>query len=42
VHAPELALRGGRLRRFGSELGVRMDVIEREVPPDVTDVAGVA
>ena len=42
VHLPERALVGGRLGGLGGELGVRVDVVERQVPPDVADVAEVA
>ena len=42
VHLPEGALVGGGLRRLRGELGVRVDVVERQVPPDVADVAEVA
>ena len=41
VHLPERALRGGRLGGLGGELGVRVDVGERQVAPDVADVAEV-
>ena len=42
MHLPERALVGGGLRRLGGELGVRVDVGQRQVPPDVADVAEVA
>ena len=42
VHLPERALVGGGLGGLGGELGVRVDVVERQVPPDVADVAEVA
>jgi hypothetical protein len=42
VHLPERALVAGRLRALGGELGVRVDVGERQVPPDVHDVAELA
>ena len=42
VHLPERALRRGSLARLGRELRVRVDVVERQVAPDVADVAGVA
>ena len=41
VHLPERALLGGRLGRLGGELRVRVDVVQRQVPPDVADVAEV-
>ena len=41
VHLPERALGGGGLRCLGGELGVRVDVGERKVPPDVSDVGEV-
>ena len=41
VHLPEGVLRRGGLRRLGRELGVRVDVGEREVTPDIADVAKV-
>jgi hypothetical protein len=40
VHFPERALVRGGLRRLGRSLRVRMDVVERQVAPDVAD-AGV-
>ena len=42
VHLPERALVGGRFRGLRGELRVRVDVVERQVPPDVADVAEVA
>ena len=42
VHLPEGALLGRRLGGLRGELGVRMDVVQRQVPPDVADVAEVA
>ena len=42
MHLPERALVGGRLGRPGGELRVRVDVVQRQVPPDVADVAEVA
>ena len=41
VHLPERALIGRRLGGLGGELGVRVDVVERQVPPDVSDIAEV-
>ena len=41
MHLPERALLGRRLGRLGGELGVRVDVGQRQVPPDVADVAEV-
>ena len=42
VHLPERALGGGGLGGLGGELGVRVHVAQRQVPPDVADVAEVA
>ena len=42
MHLPERALLRGRLGRLGRELRVRVDVVERQVPPHVADVAEVA
>ena len=42
VHLPERALVGGGLGGLRGKLGVGMDVAERQVPPDVADVAEVA
>ena len=42
MHLPEGALVGRGLGGLGGELGVRVDVVERQVPPDVADVAEVA
>src|SRR5260370_12265570 len=36
VHFPERALPGGRLRGFGRELRVRMDVVRRQGRPPLT------
>ena len=41
VHLPERPLGRRRLRRLGGSLGVRVDIGERQVPPDVADVAEV-
>ena len=41
MHLPEGALRCRGFRRLGGELGVRVDIGEREVTPDVADVAEV-
>ena len=41
VHLPERALARGRLGRLGGELGVRVDVVERQVAPDVAQLAEV-
>ena len=38
MHLPERALGGGGLGRLGGELGVRVDVVERQVAPDVAQV----
>ena len=42
VHLPERALLGRRLRRLGRQLRVRVDVVQRQVPPHVADVAVLA
>jgi hypothetical protein len=42
VHLPERALLGRRLGRLRRLLRVRVDVVERQVPPDIGDVAEVA
>ena len=42
VHLPEGALVVCGLGRLGGELRIRMDVGERQVPPDVADVGGEA
>ena len=42
VHLPERALVGGRLGRLRSELRVRVDVVQRQVAPDVAHVAEIA
>ncbi len=42
VHLPERALRRRGLGRLGRELSVRVHVVQRQVPPDVADVAEVA
>src|SRR4051794_41960874 len=39
VHRPERVLCGGSLCSLGSELGVGMDVVQRQGAPDVSDVA---
>ena len=39
VHLPERALVGGGLARLGCELGVQVDVVQRQVAPDVLQVA---
>ena len=39
-HLPELALCPGGLGRLGGEPRVRVDVLERQVAPDVPEVAG--
>ncbi len=39
VHLPERVLVGGGFRSLGGELGMGMDVVERQVPPDVPDLA---
>ena len=39
VHLPERVLVSGGFRGFGGELGVRVDVVQREVAPHVPDVA---
>ena len=41
VHLPERSLLGGRLGRLGRELRARVDVGQRQVAPDVADVAEV-
>src|SRR5664280_890546 len=41
MHRPEGALACGGLRSLGSELGPRMHVPQREVTPDIPDVAEV-
>ena len=41
VHLPEGALCGGPLGGLRGELGVRVDVVQRQVPPDVLEVAEV-
>ena len=38
VHLPEAALRRRRLGGLGGQLRVRVDVVEREVAPDVADL----
>jgi hypothetical protein len=38
VHLPERALVGGGLGGFRGELGAGMDVVQRQVPPDVAHV----
>jgi hypothetical protein len=42
VHLPEGVLLAGRLGGLRGELGARMDVVQRQVPPDVADVAEIA
>ena len=42
MHLPERALVGGGLGRLRGELGVGVDVVQRQVPPDVADVAELA
>ena len=42
VHLPERALLRRGLRRLGCLLRVRMDVVERQMAPDVGDVAMLA
>ncbi len=42
VQLPEGALLGRGLGGFGGELGARVDVVQRQVPPDVADVAELA
>ena len=42
VHLPERALLGGGLGGLRGELSVGVDVVQRQVPPDVADVAEVA
>src|ERR671917_2630323 len=42
VHLPERALFGGCLGCLGSELGLGMDIAQRQVAPDVADVAELA
>ena len=39
VHLPERVLVSGGFRGLGGELGVRVDVVQREVAPHVPDVA---
>ena len=41
VHLPERALCGG-LGCLGSELGLGMDIAQRQVSPDVADIAELA
>src|SRR6266498_1724424 len=41
MHFPERALHGRRLGSLRGELGVRVDVVEREMPPCVAQVAEV-
>src|SRR3712207_7528408 len=38
VHRPERVLCGGGLGGLGSELGLGMDIVQRQVAPDVADV----
>jgi hypothetical protein len=42
VHLPERTLCGRRFGRIGGHLRVRMDVVERQMPPDVANVREVA
>ena len=42
MHLPEGALIGRGLGGLGGELGVGVDVVQRQVPPDVADVGEVA
>src|SRR3712207_9556073 len=42
VHRPERVLCGGGLGCLGSELGLGMDIVQRQVAPDVANVAEVA
>ena len=42
VHRPECFLCGGGLGCLGSELGMGMNVVQRQVAPDVSDVAELA
>src|ERR687889_245234 len=42
VHLPERTLFGGCLGCLGSELGLGMDIAQRQVAPDVEDVAELA
>ena len=42
VHLPEGALLGRGLGGFGGQLGVHVDVVQRQVPPDVAHVAELA
>jgi hypothetical protein len=42
VHLPERSLRRRGLGSLGRKRGMRVDVGEREVPPDVADIAGIA
>ena len=41
VHLPEGSLPGRGFGAFSGELGVRVDIVEREVAPHVADVAEV-
>ncbi len=40
VQLPERTLLGSGLGHLGGELGVRVDIVERQVAPDVAHVAG--
>src|SRR6266487_1158086 len=42
VHLPEGALLGGGLGGFRGELGAGVDVTQRQVSPDVADIAEIA
>ena len=39
VHLPKFLLRGGGLRCLGGQLGMAVDVVQREVTPHVAQVA---
>ena len=41
MHLPEAALGGRGLRRLGRDLGIRVHVGQRQVAPDVAEVAEV-
>ena len=41
VHLPEPLLGRRRLSCLGGQLGVRVDVVQRQVPPDVAQIAEV-
>src|SRR5215213_11479974 len=42
VHIPERALFGGGLGCLGSELGLGVDIAQRQVSPDIANVAELA